>query len=87
MVSDIGMSDEDGYWLIAAIRSLESDRRLAKMPAMAVTAYTRPEDRERSRSAGFDGHLGKPVTARAVAHALAEAMARRPGHDSVSGDQ
>jgi CheY-like chemotaxis protein len=83
MVSDIGMSDEDGYWLIGAIRSLEADKRLPKTPAMAVTAYNRPEDRERSRSAGYDGHLGKPVTARAVAHALAEAISRSPGHNSA----
>ena len=85
MVSDIGMSEEDGYWLIEAIRAIESSKHLPKIPAMAVTAYSRPEDRERSRNAGFDGHLGKPVTARAVAHALAEAISRRPGNSAGAG--
>ena len=79
LVSDIGMSQEDGYWLIEAVRSVEKSKRLPRIAAMAVTAYSRPEDRERSRNAGFDGHLGKPVTARAVAHALAEALARKAG--------
>lgn len=77
MVSDIGMPGEDGHWLIAQIR--EHATRHGEMPiaALAVTAYGRPEDRERSRAAGFDGHLGKPVSSHAVTHALSEALARR----------
>jgi CheY-like chemotaxis protein len=78
LVSDIGMAAEDGHWLIESIRRVEADRCLTPMPALAVTAYSRPEDRDRSKNAGFDGHLAKPVTARAVAYALAAALARRP---------
>jgi CheY-like chemotaxis protein len=76
MISDLGMPEEDGNWLMREVRSLEERDARERIPSLAVTAYTRPEDRERSRQAGFDGHLAKPVTARAVAYALAEAMTR-----------
>jgi len=86
IVSDIGMPGEDGHWLIAQIRKLESRRHKAALAALAVTAYGRAEDRERSRAAGFDGHLVKPVSSDAVAHALAEAlMARNSEAAKTSG--
>lgn len=83
MVSDIGMPGEDGHWLIAQIREHASRHGEAPIAALAVTAYGRPEDRERSRSAGFDGHLGKPVSSHAVTAALAEALARREGSEAA----
>ena len=60
LVSDIGMPDEDGYALIRAIRALPADRGGA-VPAIAVTAYAREEDRLRALAAGFQAHLAKPV--------------------------
>ena len=62
LVSDIGMPDHDGYWLIQQIRLREvtSGSRLA---AVALTAFARPEDRERALDAGYDHHLAKPVEA------------------------
>jgi PAS domain S-box-containing protein len=60
LVSDIGMAHEDGYYLIAQVRAL-SDARTARIPAIAVTAYARPEDRQRLLLAGYQMHIGKPI--------------------------
>jgi two-component system CheB/CheR fusion protein len=60
LVADLGMPVEDGYDLIRQVR--ESDiRKIAAMPAAALTAYTTEEDRERVLAAGFQFHLAKPV--------------------------
>ncbi len=56
LVSDIGMPDMDGYDLIREVR-----RRNAKLPAVAVTAFARAEDRIRSLQAGYDMHIAKPI--------------------------
>ena len=60
LVSDIGMANEDGYQLIARVRALE-DKRIARIPAIAVTAYARAEDRQRMLLAGFQMHISKPI--------------------------
>ncbi len=60
LVSDIGMAHEDGYYLIAQLRAL-ADSRVARIPAIAVTAYARPEDRQRLLLAGYQMHIGKPI--------------------------
>jgi signal transduction histidine kinase len=60
ILSDIGMPELDGYWLIHSIRNLSSAAG-GKTPAIALTAYTRPEDRERVLKAGFQAHLPKPI--------------------------
>jgi PAS domain S-box-containing protein len=62
LICDIGMPDEDGYSVIRQVRALPPERG-GKMPALALTAYARPEDRDRSLEAGFDGHVTKPVQA------------------------
>ncbi|HTW37340.1 MAG TPA: ATP-binding protein [Steroidobacteraceae bacterium] len=60
LVSDIGMAHEDGYYLVAQLRAL-ADSRTARIPAIAVTAYARPEDRQRLLLAGYQMHIGKPI--------------------------
>jgi CheY-like chemotaxis protein len=60
LVSDIGMPDRDGYDLIRAVRS-SSRRSLREMPAAALTAFARTEDRAAALQAGFDAHITKPV--------------------------
>ncbi|MEZ0266515.1 MAG: GAF domain-containing protein [Phycisphaerae bacterium] len=60
LVSDIGMPGEDGYALIRKVRSLGPDRGGA-VPAIALTAYARAEDRMRAVLAGFQMHVAKPV--------------------------
>jgi len=67
LVSDIGMPEEDGYSLLARLRSLAGG---GKFGAIALTAYARDEDRERALAAGFDRHLAKPVEAEALLEAI-----------------
>jgi PAS domain S-box-containing protein len=60
LISDIGMPGTDGYDLIRHVRALPSDKG-AKVPAIALTAYTRIEDRLQALRAGYDMHVPKPV--------------------------
>jgi signal transduction histidine kinase len=81
LVSDIGMPGMDGYDLIRALRAHElgSGRRL---PAVAVTAFAREEDRRRVLQEGYSEHVAKPVnTTRllGVLRELAGKAARVPG--------
>ena len=75
LVSDIAMPDEDGYGLIEKIRSLErggSDN----IPAVAITAYAKDEDRERALSSGFQIYLAKPVELTELISVVARAARR-----------
>jgi CheY-like chemotaxis protein/anti-sigma regulatory factor (Ser/Thr protein kinase) len=60
LLSDIGMPDRDGYDLIQRVRQRPVDRG-GRVPAVAITAYARAEDTERSLASGFQMHLSKPV--------------------------
>jgi PAS domain S-box-containing protein len=60
LVSDIGMPDEDGYALIKKVRNLGSDKH-GDIPAVALTANARTEDRSTTLAAGFQMHIAKPV--------------------------
>jgi signal transduction histidine kinase/ActR/RegA family two-component response regulator len=61
LVSDIGMPELDGYQFIAEVRRLEGPARA--IPAIAVTAFARPQDRVRALQAGYNMHLAKPINA------------------------
>jgi CheY-like chemotaxis protein len=71
LVSDIAMPDEDGYALVRGVRSLAPDAG-GTIPAIAMTAYARDEDRQRALSAGFQMHLAKPVEPPDLIAALAQ---------------
>jgi len=58
-VSDIGMAETDGYQLLRTLRDRGYDA--ARLPAIALTAFARAEDREKALAAGFQEHLVKPV--------------------------
>jgi PAS domain S-box-containing protein len=60
LISDIGMPGIDGYDLIRQVRGQPPERG-GKIPAIALTAYTRTEDRLQSLRAGYDMHVPKPV--------------------------
>ncbi|WP_416676755.1 ATP-binding response regulator [Egbenema bharatensis] len=60
LISDIGMPQEDGYSLLRRIRKLPTDQG-GTVPAIALTAYAREEDRQKALDAGFQSHLAKPV--------------------------
>jgi len=75
LVSDIAMPDEDGYGLIQKIRSLENGAT-ENIPAVAITAYAKDEDRERALSAGFQIYLAKPVELTELISVVARAAKR-----------
>jgi len=60
LLSDIAMPDRDGFDLIRRVRERPPDRG-GHVPAVAITAYARPEDSERSLASGYQMHVTKPV--------------------------
>jgi CheY-like chemotaxis protein len=60
IVSDVGMPGEDGLALVRRLRARSTETG-GRMPALALTAYSRSEDRAAAIRAGFDSHLAKPV--------------------------
>lgn len=77
LISDIGMPGTDGYDLIRQVRALPLERG-AKVAAIALTAYTRIEDRLQALRAGYDMHVPKPVELAELC-AVAASVARRSG--------
>ncbi|MDZ7965346.1 MAG: response regulator [Nostoc sp. DedSLP03] len=73
LISDIGMSEQDGYTLIRKLRSLEPEKG-GCIPAIALTAYTREEDRLKALSAGFQQHLSKPIDPNKLISAVANIL-------------
>ena len=61
IVSDVGMPQMDGYEFIQEWRSIEHQRGRSRIPAIALTAYARSEDRRLRMLAGFQSHVTKPV--------------------------
>jgi signal transduction histidine kinase len=62
IISDIGMPEKNGYQFMHEVRNLPEEKGRA-IPAIALTAFARPEDRARAIDAGFQVHLTKPVGA------------------------
>ena len=68
LVSDVGMARTDGYQLIRALRG--GGYSAERLPAVALTAFIRTEDRSDALEAGFQIHLGKPVSANVLIAAV-----------------
>jgi signal transduction histidine kinase/ActR/RegA family two-component response regulator len=77
LLADVAMPEEDGYSLIRKIRALEASRA-ALIPAAALTAFAREEDRAAALAAGFQMHLTKPIDAGALVAAVAALGRARP---------
>jgi CheY-like chemotaxis protein len=71
-VADLGLPGEDGYALLARIRATYPD-----LPALALTAYARESDRERTLAAGFQHHIVKPVDPEDLVQLIAALCSRR----------
>jgi two-component system CheB/CheR fusion protein len=71
LICDIGMPQEDGYWLIQQVRSLSPEKG-KHIPAIALTAYTREEERQRAIDAGFQRHIAKPIEPAQLAEFIAD---------------
>lgn len=69
LIADIGMPGEDGYSLIRRVRQFPSEQG-GLVPAIALTAYARREDREQAMAAGFNLHLAKPAEPAELAWAV-----------------
>ena len=75
LISDIGMPGMDGYQFIRQFRAREPKR--SHIPAIALTAFARPEDRKRTAVAGFQSHLAKPIEMAELVRAVGS-LAGRP---------
>jgi two-component system CheB/CheR fusion protein len=80
IVADIGMPGEDGYDLLRGLRHTEQEQQTARVPAVAVTAFARSEDRQRALAAGFDEHLPKPVDPDRLIAVIAQLVSNKPAH-------
>jgi CheY-like chemotaxis protein len=77
IIADLGMPRIDGFELIARIRQ-SSDPAIQRIPAAALTAYARSEDRARAIRSGFQIHLAKPIDPAALLGAIARLVGRDP---------
>jgi signal transduction histidine kinase/CheY-like chemotaxis protein len=76
LLSDIAMPGEDGYAFIKKVRAMNSS--VATIPAAALTALARDEDRQRALSAGFQLHLAKPIDGQSLIAAVVGLARRQP---------
>jgi CheY-like chemotaxis protein len=76
LLSDLAMPEEDGYALIRRVRAL-APARGGRLPAAALAAQCRAEDKVRARRAGFQLHLAKPLSPADVAAAVAVLAGRK----------
>ena len=74
IVSDIGMPDVDGYEFIRLVRAMPAPH--AAVPAVALTAFARSEDRTRAMLAGYQMHLSKPIDPAELIAAIATLTGR-----------
>jgi len=74
LVCDIGLPDDDGYGLLKRLRDLPEGQAI---PAIALTAYTRPEDRAKALAAGFRAHLTKPLDPESLLREISDAVKDR----------
>ena len=77
LIADLGMPRVDGFELISRIRQ-SSDPVVQRIPAAALTAYARSEDRVRALRSGFQIHLAKPIDPSALLAAIAKLTGRAP---------
>jgi signal transduction histidine kinase/CheY-like chemotaxis protein len=84
IVSDIGMPDIDGFELMRRIRRRAAGAGGA-IPAIALTAFTRQDDRGKAIQAGFDDYLAKPVEPGSLVARIAQAVAQRGATEVPAG--
>jgi PAS domain S-box-containing protein len=78
LISDLAMPGEDGFSLIRKIRAREA-RKGGRMPAVALSAFSSPEDRRQSLDAGYQLHVAKPVEPHILVKLLHELSPARGG--------
>jgi PAS domain S-box-containing protein len=81
LISDIGMPEVDGYEFLKRVRLLPSGRDI---PAIALTAFARPEDEAKSLAAGYAVHISKPIAPDTLSAAVAS-LSERAAHAAGNG--
>ncbi|SFU69759.1 response regulator receiver protein [Nitrosospira multiformis] len=81
IISDISMPHMNGYQFIQAVRNLPAHKGKGT-PALALTAFSRSEDRERALKAGFQAHLSKPVSLQVLIETVAH-ITNLPTHSAL----
>jgi PAS domain S-box-containing protein len=79
LISDIGMAGKDGYELIRALRNAGFGPAI--LPAIALTAFARPQDRVNALAAGFQDHMIKPIDAPTLILRISSLRIRPQGRD------
>ena len=77
LISDLGMPGMDGFELIQRVRTLTNEKK--DIPAAALTAYARSEDRAKALRTGFEMHLAKPIDPSELVAAVVSLARRRSG--------
>jgi len=85
LISDIAMPIEDGYQLLAQVREFCLDKN-RQIPAIAITAYARDEDRRRALSAGYHNYLAKPIEPADLIAAIAALMTNGAAAGILTGN-
>ena len=80
LICDVGLPDDDGYGLLRRLRTLPEGERI---PAIALTAYARPEDRAKALAAGFHAHLSKPLDPESLLRELSLVAQQAPGRPAA----
>ncbi len=83
LICDIGMPEDDGYWLIRQVRSLSAEAA-GQTPAIALTAYAGEAEQQQAIEAGFQTHAAKPIEPVQLVLLVAE-LAERPEKTSSQG--
>jgi CheY-like chemotaxis protein len=81
LISDIGMPELDGYEFIRQVRA--AGKSSQEVPAVALTAFARTEDRRRALMAGFQMHVAKPVDPGELLAVVASLAGRTDTNDSA----
>jgi CheY-like chemotaxis protein len=85
LVSDIGMPDENGYELIGKVRTLKPEQG-GNIPAVALTAYARTDDRLRALATGFQAYIPKPVEPAELAMVVASVIERSKEGEQIKAE-
>jgi CheY-like chemotaxis protein len=76
LVADIGLPHEDGLWVIREVRRQEAAGR--RLPAVALTAFATPRDRQNILDAGYDAHVPKPLDLDVLLERIGQVRAKQP---------
>jgi CheY-like chemotaxis protein len=84
ILMDIQLPGMDG---VTALGHLKAEPVTARIPVIALTAFAMDDERQRFRTAGFDGYLAKPIDIRELLEVVAEVCMRTPHPDSPPGGE